>query len=88
MKDKQSEVNFSRRNSFLNILAEFLESNGLCIVASDCVNYFLKLLFGESVLELIIDISELINREFSFTLEIVQTKVGSFSLFIKRVSLK
>ncbi len=46
-----------------------------------------KLLVRESVIELTVDVFELVNREFSPSLEIVKAEVGSSSLLAEWVSL-
>ena len=72
----------------MDILAEFLESDGFSVESSDGVNNFPNLFLGESVFELVIYVLKLIDGEFSSALEVVQAEVGTSSLFAEWVSLR
>jgi hypothetical protein len=49
---------------------------------------FPKLLFRESVFELVVNVLEFINGEFSSSLKVVETEVGTSSFFREWASLK
>ena len=65
---KGSEGNFSAGKFLLNVFAELFESDGFSIVSSNSMNDFPELFFTESIFELIVDILEFINSEFSSSL--------------------
>lgn len=65
---KGSESDFSGSEFFLDVLAELFEGDGFSVISSNSVDDFPKLFFGESVLELIVDIFEFIDGEFSSSL--------------------
>ena len=64
----KSKGKLSRDKLLLDVLAELLESDGLSVVSSNCVNDFPKLFIIVSVLELIVDVFELFDGEFSSSL--------------------
>jgi len=52
----------------LDVLAELFESDGFSVISSNGVDDFPELIFTESVLELIVDIFEFFDGEFSSSL--------------------
>jgi hypothetical protein len=86
--DSKSEGKFSAGKLLADEFVESFEGNGLGVETSNSVDDFPELFVGISVFELVVDISELINGEFSSSLQIIQAEVGSSSLFAEWVSLK
>ena len=66
--NKRSKGKLSVCNFFRNKFAESFESNSFGIITSDVFNNIVKLFFSKSVFELIIEIFQLINGEFTSSL--------------------
>ncbi len=77
-----SSVNFS-----LNELVEFLPADSFSSISTDGVNYLDELIIIVSILQLLVNISEVVQIQISFSLHVQKSKVGSSSLLIEWVSL-
>ncbi len=71
---------------FFETLAESLEGDGLRVEFSDCMDDIPKLFVSESVIELLVDVVEFLDGEFSSFLKVIQAEVGSSSFFAEWVS--
>ena len=84
----KSKGKLSRDKLLLDVLAEFFEGDGFSVESSNCVNNFPELFIIVSVSELLVDVSKLVNGEFSSSLKVIQAEVSSSSFFAEWVTLK
>ncbi len=77
----KSESKLYCHKFLLNALPESLEGDGLSVESSDCGDDIPKLFVSESVIELLVDVLEFLDGEFSSFLKVIQAEVGSSSFF-------
>jgi len=83
----RSDIEFSSGNFLFNIFTELFEGNSLSVESSNCVNNFSKLFIIESISELFVDVSELVDSELPFSLQIIKTEIGSSCFLAEWISL-
>lgn len=68
-------------------LIKLFPCDGLSSVASDGVDYLNKLVIIVAILKLFINVSEIVEIQFSFTLDVQEGEVGSSSFLVEGAAL-
>lgn len=83
----ESNIKSSPVDFLLNESVKSIPRDSLSSITSDRVDYFNQLVVTVAILKLLTDVSQVMQIEFSLSLYIKQSEVGSAAFLAERISL-